>query len=186
MSYAEEIKRAVSMEQVANLYGLTINHAGFARCPFHRERTASFKVYPGDGGYHCFGCGRSGDVITFVRDMDGCGFMEACEKLNREFLLGLPIGEKLSRRKLEAAAQKDYMRRRQREAAQMAADNADREYWRAYDAWLANQNVIDANTPASPSEPINEAYAQAVGREALLTWELEQADIKRQEIRKNH
>lgn len=45
-------------------------------CPFHNEKTGSFVVYP-DGHYHCFGCGKHGDAITFVRDKMGMDFLEA-------------------------------------------------------------------------------------------------------------
>ncbi len=36
-------------------------------CPFHREKTPSFVVYPDQGTYHCFGCGAGGDVFTWLR-----------------------------------------------------------------------------------------------------------------------
>lgn len=48
-------------------------------CPYHRERTPSFTVYPATGGYHCFGCGANGDAIRFVMDQDRVTFVQACE-----------------------------------------------------------------------------------------------------------
>lgn len=51
------------------------------RCPFHGERTASFYVNAELGVYHCFGCQASGDAITFVRNVEGLGFVEAVERL---------------------------------------------------------------------------------------------------------
>lgn len=50
-------------------------------CPYHRERTPSFTVYPATGGYHCFGCGANGDAIRFLMDQDGMTFVQACEHL---------------------------------------------------------------------------------------------------------
>jgi DNA primase len=57
-------------------------------CPFHQERTPSFKVVPassdkqgGDGFFHCFGCGAHGDVIEFVRRVYRAEFRQACEIL---------------------------------------------------------------------------------------------------------
>ena len=50
-------------------------------CPFHSEKTPSFSVVDDDGFYHCFGCGAHGDAITFLREIDGLGFMEAVERL---------------------------------------------------------------------------------------------------------
>ncbi len=51
------------------------------RCPFHDERTASFSVNPVEKLYHCFGCGAGGDMIGFVRETQGLGFVEAVEWL---------------------------------------------------------------------------------------------------------
>ncbi len=50
-------------------------------CPFHDERTPSFSVDPQDKLYHCFGCGVGGDVIKFVEEKDGLGFVETIELL---------------------------------------------------------------------------------------------------------
>lgn len=50
-------------------------------CPFHDERSPSFHVRPNLGYYHCFGCGESGDAITFVQRMDHLSFTEAVERL---------------------------------------------------------------------------------------------------------
>lgn len=50
-------------------------------CPFHDERSPSFNVRPGVGYYHCFGCGESGDVYTFLQRMDHVSFTEAVERL---------------------------------------------------------------------------------------------------------
>ena len=48
-----------------------------ANCPFHEERTPSFCVVPAKSMYHCFGCGESGDVFTFVRKRLGLDFVDA-------------------------------------------------------------------------------------------------------------
>ncbi|NHI17046.1 DNA primase [Microbacterium excoecariae] len=50
-------------------------------CPFHDERSPSFNVRPSQGFYHCFGCGVSGDVYTFLREMDHLTFAEAVERV---------------------------------------------------------------------------------------------------------
>lgn len=48
-----------------------------ANCPFHEERTPSFYVVPAKGFYKCFGCGKSGDVFSFVMERQGMDFVEA-------------------------------------------------------------------------------------------------------------
>jgi len=52
-------------------------------CPFHEEKTPSFTVNTSLGFYKCFGCGVSGDVITFVRETEHLDFSDACEVLAR-------------------------------------------------------------------------------------------------------
>ena len=52
-----------------------------ARCPLHGERTPSLSVSPDKGVYYCFGCQRSGDVITFVQEIEGLDFAGAVETL---------------------------------------------------------------------------------------------------------
>ncbi len=50
-------------------------------CPFHAEKTPSFSVNETDGLYHCFGCKASGDAITFIREIEHLGFVDAVENL---------------------------------------------------------------------------------------------------------
>ncbi len=50
-------------------------------CPFHDEKTPSFRVTPSKGFYHCFGCGEGGDVISFVSKINNMGFQDAVEWL---------------------------------------------------------------------------------------------------------
>ncbi|MFV0451656.1 MAG: DNA primase [Propioniciclava sp.] len=50
-------------------------------CPFHDEKTPSFRVTPAKGFYYCFGCGEGGDVISFVEKINNMGFTEAVEYL---------------------------------------------------------------------------------------------------------
>ncbi|HTW98598.1 MAG TPA: CHC2 zinc finger domain-containing protein, partial [Acidimicrobiales bacterium] len=50
-------------------------------CPFHSEKSGSFSVNAEEGLYYCFGCQARGDAITFVRETEHCGFVEAVEQL---------------------------------------------------------------------------------------------------------
>ena len=71
------------MPEVVRRYGIEINRAGFCRCPFHNEKTASMKIYP--TSFFCYGCGVGGDVIDFVRLYERCDFKTAFRMLGGEF-----------------------------------------------------------------------------------------------------
>jgi DNA primase len=58
-------------------------------CPFHSEKTPSFTVTPELQIFHCYGCGKSGNVIRFVEEMEGYSFPEAVKVLAEE--AGMPI-----------------------------------------------------------------------------------------------
>src|SRR5262249_28365927 len=50
-------------------------------CPFHTEKTPSFSVNPELGAYFCFGCNKSGDAITFLREIEHLDFVDTIERL---------------------------------------------------------------------------------------------------------
>ncbi len=62
----------------------------WAPCPFHQEKSASFHVDDRKGFYYCFGCHAKGDAISFVRETENVGFMEAVEILAREAGMTVP------------------------------------------------------------------------------------------------
>nr|WP_320133346.1 DNA primase [uncultured Holophaga sp.] len=64
--------------------------AWVGRCPFHAERTPSFQVVPDRGFYHCFGCGKHGDALTWLMEREGLSFPEALEQLARAAGIELP------------------------------------------------------------------------------------------------
>lgn len=59
-------------------------------CPFHTESTPSFHVSPTKKLFHCFGCGKGGDVFSFVQEKEGLNFVEAVKQLADRFGLDIP------------------------------------------------------------------------------------------------
>lgn len=80
----EEVKSRLNIADVVGDY-VSLKSAGVGSmkglCPFHDERSPSFHVRPQVGYFHCFGCGESGDVYTFVQKMDHLTFTESIERL---------------------------------------------------------------------------------------------------------
>ena len=63
------------------------------RCPFHEEKTPSFSVNPVEKLYYCFGCGKGGDVISFVRETESLDFVGAVEWLAERFRVPIEVEE---------------------------------------------------------------------------------------------
>ncbi|MFV9425897.1 DNA primase [Microbacterium sp. S1037] len=80
----DEVKARVNIADVVG-ERVALKSAGVGSmkglCPFHDERSPSFHVRPQVGYYHCFGCGESGDVYSFLRTMDHVSFTEAVERM---------------------------------------------------------------------------------------------------------
>src|SRR3989338_4849507 len=62
-----------------------------ACCPFHGEKTPSFVVSDAKRIYHCFGCGKGGNVFTFLMEYTGLSFPEAIQKLADQFGVAIPV-----------------------------------------------------------------------------------------------
>lgn len=91
----EDVAAVRAAAQIRDVVGdyVTLKSAGGGSfkglCPFHDERTPSFHVTPAKGLYHCFSCQEGGDLITFVRKVEGLSFSEAVEKLASRYAIAL-------------------------------------------------------------------------------------------------
>lgn len=102
----EEIKQKVDIVELISEY-VPLKRSGRnfkALCPFHSEKTPSFMVSPELSIFKCFGCGTSGDVYTFLQEMEGMEFAEALETLAKRTGVKLrrlrPSGDDKEKKKL--------------------------------------------------------------------------------------
>lgn len=82
-SDAENIKEKLPIEEIISSY-VELKKAGKylkGLCPFHNEKTPSFTVSVDRNTFHCFGCGKHGDIFSFVQDYEGIEFQEALKLL---------------------------------------------------------------------------------------------------------
>ena len=89
----DELKAAVDLVALLRVHGVAVQKSGRgfrALCPFHEEKTPSLSVDPKKGVYHCFGCGQSGDSLTFLQSHAKLSFAKAVTELRR---LSGPIAE---------------------------------------------------------------------------------------------
>lgn len=90
--WLEKLKQSNDIVTVANKY-ITLTKRGktwWACCPFHFEKTPSFAINEVEQYYHCFGCGASGDVISFVEKFESLDFYDTCKKLAEYAGMELP------------------------------------------------------------------------------------------------
>jgi len=83
MTPTDEIKQRIDIIDLIQEY-IQLKPAGVnfkARCPFHNEKTPSFIASPEKQIWHCFGCGKGGDVFTFLQEIEGLEFAEALKIL---------------------------------------------------------------------------------------------------------
>jgi DNA primase len=95
--FLDELRTRLSLSQVVGrkvMWDSRKSNQGkgdmWAPCPFHQEKSASFHVDDRKGFYYCFGCQAKGDAISFVRETENVGFMEAIEILAGEAGLEVP------------------------------------------------------------------------------------------------
>lgn len=125
-------------------------------CPFHAEKTPSFSVNPQGQFFHCFGCGESGDVFSFVMKYHHMGFPEALETLARRYNIDLP------RRRL---SDRDKVRIRERETLYHVNETAAAIYQRCLGsgdaARAARQYLRQRQVPDEIVERYRLGYAPA-------------------------
>lgn len=159
----DRIKKLNSLSAELDRYGIAVDQKGFSRCPFHTEKTASFRVYP-DGTFHCFGCGAYGDVIAFVMKMENLPFGAACARLDRDITYS-------EQRKIERA-------RREREKTKSEREKAEQERFCYFDLWKDNEEKIKLFQPGSPYEKPSNLFLYFLGRREMLSYLLDCAEIK--------
>lgn len=89
------VREHVSAQEAACRYGLTFDRRGWALCPFHADTTPSMSFK--DGRFRCWACNESGDSIDFTARFFGLPKMDAVKRLNEDFMLGLPIGQPMTK-----------------------------------------------------------------------------------------
>ena len=104
----ELVARADVVDIVGRYVPLRKAGANFSGlCPFHSEKSPSFTVSPSKQFYHCFGCGKNGNAISFLMDHAGMGFVEAVKDLAGQFGMQVPEEDVSPQQRARVAEQRE-------------------------------------------------------------------------------
>ena len=123
----ETIDRIYAAADIVDIVGdyVTLKRKGVnyeACCPFHNEKTPSFKVSPARGIYKCFGCGKSGNAVNFVMESENISYPEALRMVAKRY--GIEVKE-------EAMSEEQLERNNNRESM-FALNQWAAEYFQRY------------------------------------------------------
>ena len=142
MNYAQTITESIGVREAFARYGFDVDRKGNICCPFHNEKNPSLGTYAGGKRWKCFGCGEGGSVIDFVMKLFGLEFTQAIAKINYDFSLSLPIGQKLSVREQRELKKRETERKRLAEIQQEEKARNEAEYQSVMDMWVISDETI--------------------------------------------
>ena len=188
MLNTDKIKAAVSALDVCDKYGIEVNRAGFARCPFHaggNERTPSMRVWRGDRGWHCYGCGKGGDCISLTQGILGISFSEAVRRLDSDFSLGLNIGGPLSRNEQIRANKELWERRKAKEKVENEHRALIDEFNQAVAQIRQMEEAIDTDAPPDRDAEWSDSFCYALATQSFARQRADEALDALAEFEKN-
>jgi len=106
----ETVDQIIQQADIVEVVGdfVTLKKKGqnmWAPCPFHNEKSPSFSVSPAKGIYKCFGCGKAGNSVQFIMDVEGIGYVEALKYLARKY--AIEIEEEVTPELNQAQSERD-------------------------------------------------------------------------------
>jgi DNA primase len=166
-SFADRVKQQADIVRVIGEY-VRLKKSGqnfSGLCPFHGEKTPSFAVHPVKQIFHCFGCGKGGDVFTFVMEMEKCPFPEAVRVVAEKCGIAIPKPKERSPEERKENQQRSALLEMHREAqtffVKQLETTAEGKAARAY--------LEDRGMDAEAMGRFEIGYAPA-GGEALLRY----------------
>jgi len=169
---AATIKSAVTMPEVARMYGYEPNWNGYVKCPFHgkgNERTPSLRVK--EKYFVCYACKEHGTSIDFVMKLFNLSLNAACARLNADFHLGID---------LSAPVDTDALKRRRaaREAQKRKDEKRAARYRRVTDEYRRLRAVRLRQNPASWND-MSPEFLDGLRRMDALEWWLDENEYLR-------
>ena len=176
-SFIEELKGRTDIVDVISGYVPSLNKKGskyWGNCPFHHEKTPSFTVDREQGYYKCFGCGKGGDVITFIMEAESLSFIDAVKLLAERAHLEVP--KFVSKDQGDFRELKDRLTALMRDAAMIYHQNLKKPCAAAAVEYIRKRGI-------SPSSVTKFGLGYSNGYTEIIT-ELQARGYKREEMLK--
>lgn len=153
--------RALDLKTALTHYGVQFGRNGFARCPFHDEKTPSFKVHANK--FKCFGCGATGDLIDFVRRKQNAGIAAAVDMICQDFKIDArPTPGGLMR--LDQMRMRNARSKKEYRALMVKWLDAHEAYLDAYDA---RERAAECGETPDDNTYVDAQFALIAAEEAL-------------------
>ena len=173
----QTIKQSITMFDVVSKYGLDLHKKHFIYCPFHNEKTPSMKIYTGQKGYYCFGCGTNGDVVSFVQKFFNLSFPETLKKIDVDFCLNIYSDHSFDELKKAHYRQKSV--KAQQERIKREKELIDMQYWKAFDEWKRLSDNRKRYAPKSDQEPLHPLFVESLQKLSHQEYKLDCLEEKR-------
>lgn len=141
--FLQELKSKIDLVELISSY-IPVDKKGgnyWARCPFHHEKTPSFSINAAEQFYHCFGCGVSGDAISFVREIESVDFYDAVKILCERAHMQLPEMNFETEKTLEQKKKRDEMLKIMRSSARFYLKNLNSGKADAHVQYILNRKL---------------------------------------------
>ena len=178
---AEEIKAQVKICDVLFMYGYSASPNSKKRipCPLHNGKDNNFSFT--DKIYHCWVCGEHGDVISLVRKLFSLSFAEACVKINLDFGLGLPCGEKMSLRDKYRLGKKAKERKAMALAEKAETERTDNECWDALHERSKLERQVREHKTKKTDEQLHPLFVEALQKIGYAEYKLDIAEMRKRQ-----
>lgn len=160
----EEIKARLDLQQVIEQLTGQKFVGGAIRCPFHNEKTASFRMN-GKKAYKCFGCNEGGDIFSFVMQYNGLSFADAVKWIDSEFNLNL-LGQRVT------IAQQAAARKRKREEQQRQLEEQRKRL--KHDEICRHYRICNEALRKGVLEPFTDLWCYYIDQRTYLEYLLEE------------
>ncbi len=127
-------------------------------CPFHNERSPSFSVTEAKQFYHCFGCHKSGDLVSFVREIHGLSFTEAVEELAERANVALPKDFKRSGDENDPEVEKKRGEKREKTATAYKLNRFAAKFFRDQLSQPSCSHVVEYFKKRGVSSALSQAF----------------------------